>query len=123
LYGDRNRHHYQELLKRIKPVYRKNVQIYEFNVKKTTLHKKVVVVDNTVFGGSSNLGYKSLETMSDHEMNFMAEGAQFAKAVIKILRTDRVQEVHAEKIMGSQKLSLGQKWAVLRHKLLAPLIG
>lgn len=123
LFGDRNRHHYQELLKRIKPVYKKNVHIYEFNVKKTTLHKKVVVVDNTVFGGSSNLGYKSLETMSDHEMNFMAEGAQFAKAVIKILRTDRIREVHAEKIQGNSKLSFCQKWAVLRHKLLAPLIG
>lgn len=123
LFGDRNRYNYVELLQRVKPEFSKNVHIYEFNVKDTTLHKKVMVIDNHVISGSGNLGYKSLETMSDHEMNFVTESLDFAQQVIKILEVDCKIEFHAEKIMCDAQISFGQRLYAARHRILAPFIG
>jgi phosphatidylserine/phosphatidylglycerophosphate/cardiolipin synthase-like enzyme len=123
LFGDRNRYHYIELLQRVGKQHRKRVHIYEFKIKKTTLHKKVMVIGNTVFAGNGNLGYKSLETMSDHEVNFRIVSSRLAKEVCDILKVDCLHRVHAEKVLGDPHLTIKQRLAALRHKVLAPLIG
>lgn len=75
---------------------RKNLQFYAYKQGKNGLHKKIVVVDDFVCGGSSNMGYKSLVLTGDHEMNFEAKSSQLAEAVLKIFQED---------LRFSQKLS------------------
>ncbi len=86
-FGPRNRYNYCELKNALKGKQKNNVSVYEFKVRKTTLHKKVIVVDDYIISGSSNLGYKSLVTMSDHEMNFVTRNKQAADETANIALT------------------------------------
>ena len=83
-FAPRNRCNYAYLKNNVNPEARKNIQVFEFKVRKTTLHKKVVICDDYVISGSSNLGYKSLVTMSDHEMNFVTKSKKLADQSAKI---------------------------------------
>ncbi len=66
-----------------------NINVYMYKQKKKTDHKKVIIIDNThVLAGSSNLGYKSLETTADHEINFSLESPENAKHTLEITRQD-----------------------------------
>jgi len=67
---------------------RKNLRFLAYKQAKNGLHKKVVVVDDTVYGGSSNLGEKSLVLTGDHEMNFKAESAALANEVFDHFKAD-----------------------------------
>lgn len=45
--------------------------------------------DHTVLAGSSNFGYKSLVTSSDHEVNFVAKSEDFAQKTLAICEEDK----------------------------------
>ena len=84
IFGPRNRYEWRKIIANIPEEFRKNVTIHEYGIgkgtpRKTTYHKKVLVVDDTVFAGSSNIGYKSLVTLSDHELNFRAKSQNRSK--------------------------------------------
>jgi len=108
----------------LSPSDRKNISIYEFRVNKTTFHKKIFVIDDTVISGSSNFGYKSLVTCSDHELNFIAKSKKLAK---KTLKVHKVDVAHSHKITHPLSrywsLSLGEYGRAVLHRLMAPLIG
>ncbi len=66
-----------------------NVELYEYAVPHSTLHKKAIVIDaRTTFLGSSNLGRKSLES-ADYEINLKVESAAFASAVLQSIESDK----------------------------------
>lgn len=66
-----------------------NVELYEYAVPHSTLHKKAIVIDGrTTFLGSSNLGRKSLES-ADYEINLKVESAPFAAAVLQSIEADK----------------------------------
>ncbi len=78
-------------------------------------------MDDYVLAGSSNLGYKSLETMSDHEINFVAKSKLFANQTAEVIMIDvnhsyRID--HPEK-----KLSISAICRAAIHRIWAPLIG
>lgn len=87
-FGPRSRWNYCWLKNHVHPEAKKNIDVYEFKVKKTTLHKKIIVADDYVISGSSNLGYKSLVTMSDHEINFVTKSKNLANQVASITEVD-----------------------------------
>jgi phosphatidylserine/phosphatidylglycerophosphate/cardiolipin synthase-like enzyme len=151
LFGDRNRYNYISLFKQISESNRKNLEVYEYGCKhnntprKTTLHKKMVIIDDTVMAGSSNLGYKSLETMSDYEINFSVTSRAFAKKARAVFDTDikmkrAAHDKNDNEILDKKgevkKFPLSRKITdfsendttetmikASRHKLLAPLFG
>lgn len=134
LFGFRNRHNYYYLADRVSPQNRKNLDIREFEVDKTTLHKKMMIIDDKVIGGSGNLGYKSLVTMSDHEVNFVTESQELADQAYKIAmidgKTKEESEPSEKKNWYAKKIKNPQKSPSLKtiirsaaHRLWAPLIG
>lgn len=85
----RNRANYSALISALPEQCRQNVLVHEFQKDRVTLHKKVIVVDGeTVIGGSSNIGYKSLESNADHELNFVVKSSEFAKRTAAICQID-----------------------------------
>lgn len=149
-FGDRNRYEYQKLCKKVKPENRENIKVYEFgdkhtgSTRKTTLHKKVMVVDDTVIAGSGNCGYKSLTSTSDDEINFIFKCAKFAQNTIQVIREDARHRVMVKvKVNKSdpeltkdqiacvahrveqpeRELSLSAKIRAFKHMISAPLIG
>ncbi len=131
VFGDRNRYNYWKLFESVHPSHRAHLEIYEFFPRKTTLHKKVIVVDDWVIAGSSNLGYKSLVTMSDHELNFAFENKEFATSTAAVIEQTEMEGVSSQnlprkngkKIKMDKKLNLLQLFKVINHRILAPFIG
>jgi phosphatidylserine/phosphatidylglycerophosphate/cardiolipin synthase-like enzyme len=132
IFGPRNQHNYNQLLKKVSPKAKENIAIYEFKVPNTTLHKKVIVVDDYVIGGSSNLGYKSLVTMSDDEINFVVHNNLLAERVTEIALTvdakvDKVKKNGKVKIGPSRKVTKPKiyfgKLVAATHRILAPIVG
>lgn len=127
-FAPRNRYHYSQIVNALEEKLKKNVEVYEYAVDMTTFHKKVIVVDDTVIAGSSNFGYKSLVTMSDHEINFVTKSKEFADRTLKILETDidkngdLKNKGKARKIKDF-KVSVSTKLMTSLHKMVAPLCG
>jgi hypothetical protein len=123
-FAPRNRYNYSVVMNSLSPQDRKNISIYEFRVNKTTFHKKIFVIDDTVISGSSNFGYKSLVTCSDHELNFIAKSKKLAEETLKVHKVD---VAHSHKITHPLSrywsLSLGEYGRAVLHRLMAPLIG
>ena len=119
-FGPRNKYNYSFLLKSLSEQEKSNIEIYEFQQIKKGLHKKVILIDDLVIAGSSNLGYKSLETASDHELNFFAKSKSFVEATMKICDVDIK---YSKKIENSIDLSITEYFQAFMHRLLAPLIG
>jgi phosphatidylserine/phosphatidylglycerophosphate/cardiolipin synthase-like enzyme len=110
VFGERNRYNYMSLYKLVKPGNRENITVYEYGNKhddtprKTTYHKKVIVVDDAVIVSSGNIGYKSLQSMSDHELNIIATSSEFARDTIKVIESDykiRVTGLGIRKVTNS----------------------
>ncbi len=149
VFGDRNRYNCYKLAKKIGKVKLKNLDVREFHIDQTTLHKKVIVIDDAVIAGSSNLGYKSLVTTSDHEVNFVTDNKDVADQVCEIINVDRYTEQdyldaalpfnshddveqkendapkwYAEKVEHPEKsLGIANFLNAAHHRLMAPLIG
>lgn len=118
-FGPRNKYNYSYLVNSLPKEYRDNVEVYEYQQKNTGNHKKVIIVDDCVIAGSSNLGYKSLVTTSDHELNFFARSSQFAEETMKICEIDMC---HSEKVKNFS-LTLSEYFRAVAHRVLAPLVG
>jgi phosphatidylserine/phosphatidylglycerophosphate/cardiolipin synthase-like enzyme len=88
LFGRKNALSAFELVTNLNAEERKNVKVYVYNQIRKGLHKKVVLVDDSILAGSSNMGYKSLETMSDHEMNFKATSAELVEKTMEVIQQD-----------------------------------
>lgn len=73
--------------------YAKNLpglQLYEFTVPYTTLHKKVLLFDQkTALLGTSNIGHNSLKG-SHYELNVKVESEEFATSIAKIIENDKL---------------------------------
>jgi len=91
------------------------LEIYEFRNANVTLHKKIVVIDEKrVFTGSSNIGFTSLTTSADYELDLIIESPEFARHTLERNSSDRIH--------CSQKLSAEEvKKIHLKTRLLAPL--
>lgn len=121
-FGPRNRFNYIAFKNAVHKEHQKNINIYEFKVHKTTLHKKVIIVDNAVIAGSSNFGYKSLGPNSDHEINFTAKSASFAKQTLAAIQLD-YHEKHSKPTSKVTKLTIPELARTIIHSLSAFLIG
>ena len=89
-FGPYNKWNWVKLANQLSPEHRQNLKVFLFAEKQKGLHKKVIVFDEeTVLAGSSNLGYKSLVTASDHEINFVAKSKGFAEKTLKICEQDK----------------------------------
>ena len=120
VFGPRNKYNYAYLVNSLSEQDRENVEIFEYQQKKKGNHKKVIVIDDQVIAGSSNLGYKSLVTTSDHELNFFAKSQAFADETMKICDID-IQ--HSKKVVDPITLSVNEYFQAFLHRLMAPLIG
>lgn len=86
-FGPRNKYNYTLLINSLSKKKRKNVHVFEFQQIKKGLHKKVITIDDEyILSGSSNFGYKSMVTTSDHEVNFETRSKDFAKKPTKFLK-------------------------------------
>ena len=151
----RNRYNYKSILKALPESKRSNVNIFEFGgefentPKQTTLHKKVIVVDNEwTIAGSSNLGYKSFQLMADHEINFISLSRKLANETLHVIgqdismerearnsknepiideRTQRPRSVSLSRRMETPKereqISCGEKIAAFLHRSTAVFHG
>lgn len=125
IFAPRNKYNYSYLMNALTPEQRKKVSIFEFRGNNISNHKKLIVIDkSTVIAGSSNLGYKSLVTASDHELNFIAKSKKLAQETLKICKID---EEHSQKVIkdGNERwtLSFNETCRAINHRLFAPLIG
>lgn len=120
-FGPRNRFNYLALKNAIHKEYQKNIGIYEFKVLKTTLHKKVIVVDDTVIAGSSNFGYKSLGPNSDHEINFIGKSPSFAERTLATIAVDYHEKY--SKTSTVKRLTIPEIARTIIHSLSAFMIG
>ncbi|GAB4188628.1 MAG: phosphatidylserine/phosphatidylglycerophosphate/c ardiolipin synthase family protein [Simkaniaceae bacterium] len=64
-----------------------NISIYEYNVPYTTLHKKIFIADDILATGSSNCGFKSLESR-DYEFNVVLQDKNTVEQTIKTIEKD-----------------------------------
>lgn len=120
VFGPRNKYNYAHLVNKLSPEERANVEVYEYQQKKKGNHKKVIIVDDMVIAGSSNLGYKSLVSTSDHELNFFAKSQAFADQTYEVCKIDMQ---HSKKIEGQISLKVHDYVQAALHRLMAPLIG
>lgn len=121
-FGPRNRFNYLALKNATHEEYQENIDIYEFRVSQNTLHKKVIVVDDTVIAGSSNFGYKSLGPNSDHEINFIAKSSSFAEKTLEAIAVDS-HENHSKRTSTIKRLTIPEFARTVIHSLSAFLIG
>ncbi|MFZ4099826.1 MAG: phospholipase D-like domain-containing protein [Chlamydiia bacterium] len=99
-----NRARIRELAQRLSESERSLLSVYEFGGTgggngpvQSTLHKKVCVIDSQwVVGGSSNMGFKSMETSADYEVNFVADSTELALATESVLEVDRLTGTEAD---------------------------
>ncbi len=119
-FAPRNAYNYAYLIQNLPENVRDHVEVYEFNQKERGLHKKVLIVDDRIYSGSSNMGYKSLVLMGDHEMNFEAQSADLVKETMKIIEQD-IQ--CSKKVAGPAKMNLNTRLHASVHSLGARVWG
>jgi phosphatidylserine/phosphatidylglycerophosphate/cardiolipin synthase-like enzyme len=88
-------------------------------------HKKIIIFDDeTVIAGSSNFGYKSLVTCSDHELNFIARSKKFAEETLKVYAVDIAHSKRVTRAPSERwSMTLKEHFSAIHHRLMAPLIG
>lgn len=119
-FGPRNKHNYVYLKSSLPDSQRKNIEVYKFKQKNIGSHKKAIVIDQEyVIAGSSNFGYKSLTTSSDHELNFIAKSKAFAEQTLEVFAVDIA---HSTKT-SNYKMTIPEYLSSAFHRLIAPLIG
>lgn len=80
---------------------KENVAIFEYKVPDTTYHKKVVIVDDVLATGSSNIGHKSLNSL-DFEYNIIVHSKEAAETTILAMNED----IHLSKLIQKEDLVL-----------------
>lgn len=99
-FGHRNKTELVRLHEKIDPSARKNLHVYQYKQGENGLHKKVVVIDDWVLAGSSNMGLKSLKLMGDHEMNFSAQSEKLSEETLKVIEEDKLLSQKIETIQA-----------------------
>lgn len=78
-----------------------NIEFFEYSIPYSTLHKKNIIFDRKIsFGGSTNIGQKSLGG-TDYEDNFKIESEAFAAALLQSIELDKAlcqKVVHPERL-------------------------
>ncbi|MBI5273594.1 MAG: phosphatidylserine/phosphatidylglycerophosphate/cardiolipin synthase family protein [Chlamydiales bacterium] len=107
-----SKRNYQKLFEGVD---KKNIEIFEFQCDNVTLHKKIIIIDdNILFTGSSNIGYTSMTSSADYELNLIVYSKEFAHHTMNKNRVDH------EKC--SKKIDFEQiKHPDIQTKILAPL--
>jgi len=101
LFASLSKKHFHDLLKRGNE---DNIEIYGFNRSNVTLHKKVIIIDEKkIMTGSSNIGYVSMQAVSDYELDVVIDSESFAKQTFEVLRVDHEK---CAKNMENEPLSL-----------------
>jgi HKD family nuclease len=118
-FAPRNKANCAHLVNGVEDKYKNNIEVYEFQQGNRGLHKKAMIIDDHVIAGSSNLGYKSLVTTSDHELNFFAQSKEFAQATMKVFQDD----IHRSFKRTDFSLSISETARTHTHRALAFLIG
>ncbi|MBS0652388.1 MAG: phosphatidylserine/phosphatidylglycerophosphate/cardiolipin synthase family protein, partial [Verrucomicrobia bacterium] len=89
-FGPYNKWNWVKFANQLAPEYRQNLKVFLYAQKKKGLHKKVIVFDDkAILAGSSNFGYKSLVTSSDHEVNFVAKSEDLVQKTLAICEEDK----------------------------------
>lgn len=92
-----------------------NISIFEFACDNVTLHKKIVVIDEKdIYTGSSNIGYNSMTSSADYELDLIISSEELARNALNKISIDQMkcsEKIPYEKI---QKINL-------KSALLAPL--
>ena len=105
VFGARNRYERAKIYRKINPANRHLLKWYEYGhgemntPRNSTMHAKVIVVDDTVLAGSSNLGFKSTVTCSDHEINLVSKSRALAEKTIESIEGDAfrtLRDVHID---------------------------
>lgn len=122
LFGLRNQYNCAQLVRAVDKKAKQNIDIREFKVKSVTLHNKVVVVDDYLITGSSNIGYKSLVTMSDHEICCVVKNSQLADLSVLRAYIDG-RSKYSQRSVNPEAISPCQAIVAGLHRTLAPLIG
>jgi phosphatidylserine/phosphatidylglycerophosphate/cardiolipin synthase-like enzyme len=124
-FGPRNKYNYSYIMNSLTPDERRNVSIYEMRGRKIGNHKKIIIFDDeTVIAGSSNFGYKSLVTCSDHELNFIARSKKFAEETLKVYAVDLAHSKRVTRAPSERwSMTLKEHFTAIYHRLMAPLIG
>lgn len=102
-----------------------NLAIYEWNVSGSTYHKKCIVIDNkVVIIGSGNLGYKTLITQSDNELNLIIESPELSKQVEDLNKYDQsfCQRISLDTTFDMMP-TVGELVITLNHRWLQEHIG
>lgn len=120
IFAPRNAYNYYFLVNSLPEKDRRNVQVYEFNQAHRGLHKKVMIVDDHVFSGSSNLGFKSMAIMGDHEMNFEATSPQLVEETMKVIVVDIAK---SRKVEQPEQISKGTRAQAAFHSFGARIWG
>lgn len=119
-FAPRNKYNYAYLVNSLPAHLKSNVHVYEFDQHNVGLHKKVIVVDDIVIGGSSNISYKSLTKFSDHELNFIAKSEKLAEETLKVCQIDIK---HSRRVHQPGVVSLYERIHAAGHRALAFWIG
>ena len=80
----------------------------------------MIIIDDYLISGSSNFGYKSLVSSSDHEMNFKARSQKLVDQTMKIVEIDLA---HSKKLSQPIELSFIERIKAALYQLNAPIIG
>lgn len=120
VFAPRNKYNYTYLARSVTKEAQQNIQVYEYRQGNKGLHKKVMLIDDRVIAGSSNIGYKSLVTCADHELNFSAVSAAFAAQTLNICMVDISRSI---KIEDPTQIDFSDYLKATIHRILAPIIG
>jgi phosphatidylserine/phosphatidylglycerophosphate/cardiolipin synthase-like enzyme len=101
-----------------------NVNLYYWDVASSTNHQKIIMIDaQYVLCGSSNLGYKGFNSMSDYEHNMLIDSTELSKQ----LQDDFCKDLQRAKKYESKKLrelpGAFELFATVVHHYLQPKIG
>lgn len=88
-HGPKNQAYCASLFKSLTTQEQQNLRIYLFEQHKKGLHKKIVLIDDELlFAGSSNMETKCFSEMGDYEVDFVARSPALALEVQKIIQVD-----------------------------------
>lgn len=100
------------------------VQVWEWNVGNTTDHKKLIIVDDGILvTGSSNLGYKSLESCSDFESDVVVYSKNAVARALKSFEVDKTCCKRISKEDAGGKPGVHEIFMAATHRFAAYQIG
>lgn len=91
-----------------------NIHVYSFECHNVTLHKKIIIIDKEkVLSGSSNIGFTSMTSSADFEMDLIITSNEFAKHTLEKVQVDQFK---CSKKLSNQEIST----LSFKNRILAP---